>query len=143
MEQDELFHDDWRDSLRHLVKALGGYDTVGIELWPTKTRKAAGAWLSDCLNPERPAKLDLEEISALLRLGRDRGIHVGMFVLADEIGYSRPATVEPQDAEAEVARQMDRVMHQATGLMQRYERLRQSDAVRHVAEVRGLRRHGP
>lgn len=94
--QDELFHEDWRDALRHLVKALGGYETVGADLYPTKTRKAAGNWLSDCLNPERPAKLDLEDIEALIRMGRDEGIHCAMYQLADATSYQRPKAAAPK-----------------------------------------------
>lgn len=98
MQTQELFHDDFRDALRHTVKALGGYDTVGSDLWPGKSRKAAGAWLSDCMNPERPAKLDLEEISHIVRMARERGVHTAMHQFADETGYSRP-DIAPQVTE--------------------------------------------
>jgi len=88
--QDELFHEDWRDALRHAVSALGGFEAVGIEIWPAKSRAAAGRWLSDCLNPERPAKLDLEEIEAILRMGREHSVHAGLHILCDRIDYERP-----------------------------------------------------
>lgn len=90
MTQEPLFHEDWRDSLRHVVKALGGFEAVGADLFPNKTRKSAGNWLSDCINPERPAKLDLEDIEALLRLGREQGVNTATFHLCDSIGYTRP-----------------------------------------------------
>lgn len=96
MQTQELFHDDFRDALRHAVKALGGYDAVGIDLWPSKTRKAAGAWLSDCLNPERPAKLDLEEITQILRMAREKHIHCAMYQLCDETLYAHPAITSPK-----------------------------------------------
>ncbi|HEX7113739.1 MAG TPA: hypothetical protein VF193_01295 [Steroidobacter sp.] len=88
--QDQLFHEDFRDALKHLVKALGGFEAVGLELWPAKSMKAAGNWLRDCLDPERPAKLDLEEVVRLLRMGRERGVHCAVHKLADETGYERP-----------------------------------------------------
>lgn len=94
--QDELFHEDWRDSLRHLVKALGGVEVAGKDLFPNKTVKAAGSWLSDCLNPERPAKLDLEEVEVLLRMGRENGINTGMHFLCDGVGYDRPHPSTPK-----------------------------------------------
>lgn len=89
--QDELFHEDWRDSMKHLVKALGGQQVVGIEVWPSKTREAAGSWLSDCLSRTRDAKLDLEEILLILKMGRERGLHCGNYTLQDSIGYERPS----------------------------------------------------
>lgn len=98
--QDRLFHEDWRDSLRHVVKALGGYETVGADLWPNKTRKAAGNWLYDCLSDERPAKLDLEDIEALLKRARDEGIHTGMYFLAKAAGYEHPEPAAPKSPQA-------------------------------------------
>lgn len=138
MDQEELFHEDWRDALKHLCKALGGYDAVGAELWPTKTRKAAGAWLSDCLNAERSAKLDLDEVMAILRMGRDRGYHVGLYFLLDELGYTRPTPVDPKDTEAEIARQMEETFHRAEILLSRFDRIQQQRFVRQTARIRAV-----
>ena len=124
MDQQELLHEDWRDALRHLVKALGGMDAVGVDLWPGKTRHAAGAWLSDCLNPDRPAKLDLEDLLHLLKLARDRGVHLGVHFLCDELGYQRPAPVEPADAVAETQRQLDELLARAQSITNKLARLR-------------------
>ena len=134
MEQQDLIHEDWRDALRHLVKALGGMDSVGADLWPVKTRKAAGAWLSDCLNPERPAKLDLEELRHILQLGRDKGLHLAFHFLCDDLGYSRPAPVDPADQEAETVRQIQGCMERAESLAKRLERYQQGDGLR-VAKI--------
>lgn len=101
-QQDQLFHEDWRDSLTHLVKALGGYETVGADLYPNKTRKAAGSWLFDCLHHERPAKLDLDDIEALLRMGREAGVHCAMHKLADATNYERPRPAAPKSPETEL-----------------------------------------
>lgn len=109
MNPQELFHDDFRDALRHAVKALGGYDSVGSDLWPSKTRKAAGAWLSDCLNPERAAKLDLEEISQILRMARDKGIHCAFYQLCDESLYAHPPIVAPKTPLEEKAERFQRM----------------------------------
>lgn len=130
--QNELFHEDWRDALRHLVKALGGFETAGADLFPHKSRKAAGNWLSDCLNVERPAKLDLEEIEALLRLGRAAGCHIGLTFLCDSSGYSSPTTIEPSDTLAECERQMDRHVGAMADLLNRYERARSAETLRSV-----------
>lgn len=96
MNQDELFHEDWRDALTHLVKALGGYETVGADLYPNKTRKAAGNWLFDCLSDDRPAKLDLDDIEALLRMGRKAGCHTALYILCDRTDYVRPEPSAPK-----------------------------------------------
>jgi hypothetical protein len=100
--QTPLFHDDWRDALGHVVKSLGGWDAVGMELFPAKNR--AGSWLYDCLHQDRPAKLDLEEIATLLRMGRERGVHVGMHELCREIGYETP---EPSAARSKKSLLLD------------------------------------
>lgn len=89
--QDDLFHEGLRDALRHAIKALGGFEAVGTDIWPSKLRKHAGIWLADCLNPERPAKLDLEEFAQILSMARARGIHCAMHQLCDESGYERPS----------------------------------------------------
>lgn len=103
--QEELFHEDWRDALKHVVKALGGFETVGVEMWPTWPRKKAGNWLSDCLNPDRSAKLDLDDIEALIRMGREHGVHCALYHLCDQTKYQRPETVEPEDERARLQRE--------------------------------------
>lgn len=134
MEQNELIHEDWRDALRHVVKALGGMEAVGAELWPGKARKAAGAWLSDCLNPERPAKLDIEELQQLLQMAREKGVHLGLYFLCDDLGYSHPAPTEPLDQEAELARQISADVERLESLVKKLGRIQtRSD----VAYLRG------
>lgn len=109
MQTQELFHDDFRDALRHAVKALGGYDAVGADLWPAKSRKAAWAWLSDCLNPERPAKLDLEEVIQILRMARVKGVHCAIYQLCDDTLYGHPPIVSPKTPLEEKAERLQRI----------------------------------
>lgn len=122
--QDELFHEDFRDSLRHLVKALGGMEAVGADLWPSKTRHAAGSWLSDCLNAERPAKLDLEDLQALLRMGRKAGCHTAMFFLADACDYQRPALAVPKSPESQALERIARLAHEQAQAQRELDRIR-------------------
>jgi len=134
MDQEALFHDDWRDALCHLVKALGGWETAGADLFPNKTRKAAGSWLYDCLHAERPAKLDLDDIQGLLRLGRDRGIHVGMSQLCDEVGYERPQASSPKSPKAKLLEQQAAAMAEAARIQREIDRL---DGAAELRAVRG------
>jgi len=94
-EQFDLVHDDIWAALRGLVSACGGSKTVGALIWPAK-RKSDG-WLDDCLNPDREAKLCLEEFIHLLRIGRDHGFHGAKHFLDDTTNYSRTQPVEPED----------------------------------------------
>lgn len=135
MDQGELIHEDWRDALRHVVKALGGMESVGVEIWPGKTRKAAGAWLSDTLNPERPAKLDLEELQQLLGMARRKGIHLGLYFLCEDLGYSHPAPTEPADQEAEIARQIDASLDRVQSLVKQLERIQHRGDASHLRSI--------
>lgn len=110
--QEELFHDDLRDALSHAVKALGGFQAVAAELWPAKTLKASENWLRDCLSPERPAKLDIDEIQQILKMGRERGVHCAMYELCDAIGYERPRIVSPRTRAQELASKFQRKAHE-------------------------------
>ena len=108
--QTQLFHEDFRDALRHAIKALGGVEAVGADLWPSKTRKAAGTWLSDCLNPERPAKLDLEEIVQIIDMARAEGIHCALHQLCDETGYHRPEIAPAKTPRQELVAEIERTL---------------------------------
>lgn len=109
MQSQELFHDDFRDALRHAVKALGGVEVVGHDLWPSKSYKAAGSWLSDCLNPERPAKLDLEEVVQILRMARAKQVHCALYELCDAVGYARPPIITPKTPAQVKAEELSRL----------------------------------
>lgn len=132
--QDELFHEDWRDALRHVVKALGGYEAVGIVLYPTKTRKAAGNWLSDCLNPERAAKPELEDIEALLRMGREAGCHTAMHILADRTNYERPKAAAPKSTKCVLLEQQAIHAAEQARLQREIDRLDGACELRSIAE---------
>ena len=130
--QDKLFHEDWRDALRHLIKALGGFEAVGADLWPNKTRKAAGSWLSDCLNDERPAKLDLEDLQALLYLGRVRGVHIGMHYLCEATLYRTPDTISSKEQAVDVEERISRHMKDLEGLISQLRDLQGIDEIRRI-----------
>lgn len=81
------------DALVKLVSALGGSKQVGPALWPEKSIDAAQRLLMDCLNEERPARLSPEHLMTLLRMGRDKGVHVVMEYLCGELDYHPPVAM--------------------------------------------------
>jgi hypothetical protein len=105
--QDPLFHEDFNDALLNLVKALGKMEAVASDLWPNKPN--GGRYLSDCLNPDRDAKLSLDDVVALLAMGRARGIHWAMHKLCAVTGYEAPSiarTKTPSQLRAEEMSQL-------------------------------------
>jgi len=104
MHQFELVHDDIFSALRGLVSACGGSKVIGPQIWPGKGEKSA-AWLDDCLNIDRAAKLDPQELILLLKLGRDRGFHSAKHFLDDETHYERSAPIDPEDQRAKLQRE--------------------------------------
>lgn len=116
-----LFYDNIHKALNVLVAFCGGSKDVAAQLWPTK--KDAEKWLSDCLNPDRQAKLDLEEFLALLRMARERGFHGAMEFLAAECGYSKPIPADPEDESNELRRDIRDQMQQLNQRLERLERI--------------------
>lgn len=107
--QDPLFHEDFNDALASLVKALGRgkVEPVARDLWPN--RSGAGRWLSDCLNPDREAKLSLDDVVGLLRMGREHGIHWAMHKLCAQTGYEPPSISKTKTPEQLLAERMAKV----------------------------------
>jgi hypothetical protein len=135
-DQNELFHDSVIDAFRSAIAMMGGFEAVGIDIWPSKTRKAAGALLSDILNVDRNNKFSIDELMHFLRIARDRGVHLPMHFLCDEVGYNRTQPVDAADQEAEVARQMDAAARRFDSAVKRLERIRNSDALKHIRTLK-------
>lgn len=96
MQQLDLVYGDIFAALRGLVSACGGSKTIGLLLWPAKGAKAE-TWLDDCLNPDRMAKLCLEEFLHLLQIGREKGWHACKHYVDDALHYERSQPIEPED----------------------------------------------
>jgi hypothetical protein len=118
--------------LERVVVALGGTKQIAPRLWPDKTIDDARRLLCDCLNDERPAKLDLSQVLFILRLAKDHGVHEGMHFVADSVGYSRPTPVEPEDERATLQREYIEAARQMAKVAQRMEAL-MAPTVRAVA----------
>lgn len=127
MQQQTSFalYEDCADALRDAVRVLGGTKNVGHRLRPDMAPDHAGAWLKDCLNPERREKLDLTQIFHILRWAREENHHAPMLYIASEIGYdARP--IEPKNELADAQRAfMDSVAQQKL-IIDRIERLTRS-----------------
>ena len=50
--------------LEDVVRSLGGSKAVAPKLWPEKSVLDAQKTLCDCLNDDRPAKLDFAQVQA-------------------------------------------------------------------------------
>lgn len=106
MEQQPLFFEDVYAALKYVVQSLGKPKDVGPLIFPHKEDPfAAGRLLSDCINPNRDSKLDIEQVILLLRLAREKGCHLGIEYLCTAAGYTKPTPVEPNDERAALQRQ--------------------------------------
>lgn len=81
-----LWYDDIYAAIRGFVSFAGGSKRVAIKVFPHKGDKAA-AWLDDCLNPDRPAKLGPEEFLLICKLAWDVGFHGIIEYMARDLGY--------------------------------------------------------
>lgn len=106
-------------ALKVAIEASGGIQNVAAKMRPDVLREAAGKWLSDCLNPARREKLDINEIVSILRMAHEHGFHDAMDYFAAQCGYEglKPITTEARIAMleqqyAERAAALDELKHQ-------------------------------
>lgn len=103
MNQLGMFHEDIYDSLRDVVRALGGFKKVAPLLFPAKNGNAE-SYLKDCLNTNRRETLDPCEVVLLLKWGKDVGCHSGIDYVCDSAGYKRTEPANPVDEQVELQR---------------------------------------
>jgi len=111
------------DSLKSVIRALGGAKSVGHKLRPDLDPDAAGRWLLDCINPERNEKLSLGQLMLVLRMGHDIGCHAAMDYIARDSGYAEPAPITPEDEQDELTREFVAGVKTLSGLADRIERI--------------------
>jgi hypothetical protein len=97
--------DSLNSVLVECVKACGGSKQIGPLLWPEKTPDAAQRLILDCLNDDRPAHLMPDQVLFVLKIARDKGVHLGFEFMAERLGYTKPIPTEPRDEMAELQRQ--------------------------------------
>lgn len=119
-----LFTEDIYDALKGVVAALGGAKKAAELLWPNQQNKDKA--LLDCLNPNNSRNLDLNEIMALLKLGRAAGYHQGKHWIDDALGYDPTPPKDPEVARDRLADALERharageeLTRQATLLLER------------------------
>ena len=105
MDQPELFYEDIHDALRAVVQALGGAKQVGADLWPDKPIEQSTRLLLDCLNTQRPEKLEISQVLWLLKEARKISCHVAMHFLCRESGYLEPTPHDPEDEKEALQRE--------------------------------------
>ena len=121
-QQNELFHEDFRDALRHCISALGGPKSVGSELWPSVGVEQARTRLNNCLDINRAEKLDLDEVIWILKASRKKRVHSAIAHLLSECGYAPPQPIEPEDERARLQRQYIEATKVMSTIAERMER---------------------
>ena len=100
MHQTPLFFEDIARALAHCVSVLGGPKKVGRLLRGEEIDvDAAGRWVSDCLNADRPAQFHPHQVMVLLRSARAIGDHTAMNWLAGECGYDAIPVTKAQEVD--------------------------------------------
>lgn len=123
--QNALFLDSVYDALRAIVQYAGGPKVVGPMLYPAKSVDDARVALLNALNPDRPEKLDPEQVVQLLRIGREAGFHEAKHWLDGETGYAPSEPVDEDDHAAALARSIDGAadtLRRATEALERFRR---------------------
>jgi hypothetical protein len=115
-----LWFDDIYGALRGFVSFAGGSKAIGPLVFPKKGEKAA-SWLDDCLNPDRSAKLDPEELLHMLKLARERGFHALIQFIGDETNYNVTPR-DPKDEAEELRRNVRDLLTEVNRKLERLER---------------------
>ena len=110
-----LWIDSWQDGVRAIAQRIGTKELC-YRVWGES--KSAN-WLSDCLNPDRAAKLDPDELIAILKIGREIGVHVLMHHICQQANYSEPQPKNPEDERAELQREFINAIKTAEAIARR------------------------
>lgn len=94
------------DAILEAVKAIGGVKKVGCLLFPEKDPESAQRFLSDCLNPERPARLSPDHFRLVMKLAHEIGHHGIMEFLCGDVGYTEAKPVSKKDETQELMKKI-------------------------------------
>lgn len=132
-QQPPLFVETIYDALKAVVAALGGPKTVGARLWPAKSVDDARKLLLDCLNADRPEKLDPEQVVLLFRLAREADFHVAKHWLDTETGYLPSQPADPHDEQARLVTVIADAAQTMNRAMQTLDKLRDRPPLQRIA----------
>lgn len=118
---------DWNEALDGVVHALGGFKKVGTMLRPELSAKplAAAQWLRDCLNPDKPERLNPDQVFMLLRLARQANYHAAKHWMDAELGYEQGRPLKPEDEAASLQQRGADLVRELRTITERLERLSQ------------------
>jgi hypothetical protein len=122
--QNVLFLDSIFDALRAIVQHAGGPKVVGPKLYPAKSIDDARVALLNALNPDRPEKLDPEQVVMLLRIGREAEFHEAKHWLDAETGYTQSEPVDADDQAIALAQRLDHLLREVRAATGQLERVR-------------------
>lgn len=128
--QFELVIEDINAAMREIVRALGGAEAVGIRLHPEKTPTAAAQVVNDCLNPDRRARFNPEQVWLLFVWARQAGFHSAKRWFDEATGYTPGEPVEPEDERARVQREFIAAKKEMALMLARLERLDSAPATK-------------
>ena len=133
MDQTELLppSDDPYEALRIVVMRLGGPKKVGQLLRPELTLEQGSIWINNCLNRDRPEKLDIDQIDLLIGLGRKKGCHAVMQCFGIRHFYSINP-IEPEDERARLQRQVLEIGGELKDLLTRLDHVNQQAPLKAV-----------
>lgn len=130
--QSQLFYESIYEAMTDLVRALGGPKKVGPMLWPDKSIDAAAQLLRDSINSHRKERLNQEQTMFLLRKAREIGWHAAINFICEQVGYSAPTPIEPQDQVAALQRAYVESVRQQKQITERMERLMSGPQIRAI-----------
>lgn len=118
---------DWNEALDAVVHALGGYKKVGVMLRPELEQKpnAAAQWLRDCLNPDKPERLNPDQVFMLLRLARASDYHAAKHWMDSELGYEQGRALNPEDEAGALQKRGADLVRELRVITERLERISQ------------------
>lgn len=126
---------DVLDALGELVRFLGGPKIVGNRMRPELPADQSGQWVRDCLNANRREKFDPSQVMFLLRWGREKGCHVAMHFITEEVGYSKPVPIDPLDEQTKLVRIVQEASETLKRATERLDRLASAPPMRSVPKA--------
>lgn len=122
--QNQLFVEDEDDAFDAAIRFLGGYKSVACWLWPHLKPETAYARLKACFNDAKDERLSWVDGRRVMQRAREKGCHILMYHLCDELLYERPRTVTKEKIEAELHDEADVLLERMEAVTERWRRLR-------------------